>query len=218
MRRFLVVPLVFAAAACGGGGIPVVHRLSLEGQSPPEAAPAAPTGLPKEPPPPNSALAASPAWLRANSPIAWTCPQGWEEIQSTKPQRLVEFTIEQNGPGNAPLQFLILNGADDHPQARNASIARWQTFYREDQAQQTTVTEQNGVKVTKMRTHGEYEGQNAIGTGDVIKEANWTMICGFVEGPNGSIMFKVQGPDAVIKTHEARIDQLLASMKPSDKK
>jgi hypothetical protein len=180
--------------------------------------PATAPGLPKEPPPPESALAVSSAWLRANAPVAWTCPQGWEETQSTKPQRLVEFTLEQNGPGNSPVQFLILNGADEHPAARMASITRWQTFYREDEGQQTTTTEQNGVKVTRMRTHGEYEGQNAIGTGDVIKEANWTMICGFVEGPDGSILFKVQGPDAIIKTHQARIDQLLASMRTKDKK
>jgi hypothetical protein len=217
MRRFLFVPLLFAAAACGGG-IPVVHKLSLEGQSPEMPPEPAPTGLPKEPPPPNSALAASPAWLRANSPIAWTCPQGWEETQSTKPQRLVEFTLEQNGPGNAPLQFLILNGADEHPAARMASITRWQTFYREDIPPQETTTEQNGVRVTRIRVHGEYDGQNAIGTGDVIKEPNWMMICGYVVGPEGSIMFKVQGPEAVIKAHEPRIDQLLSSMRPKEKK
>jgi len=217
MRPFRLLPLLLVAA-CGGAGTPVVHRLSLEGQSPAPPPEPVTSGLPKEPPPPNSAMAASPAWLRANSPVAWTCPQGWEETQSTKPQRLVEFTLEQNGPGNAPVQFLILNGADDHPAARMASITRWETFYREDQAPQSTTTEQNGVKVTKMRIHGEYEGQNAIGQGDVIKEANWTMICGYVEGPDGSILYKVQGPDAIMKTHEARIDQLLASMRPKDKK
>lgn len=217
MRRFRLVPLLFVAAC--GGGMPVVHDLLISEQSPPAVAePATAPGLPKDPPPANSALAVSPAWLRANSPIAWTCPQGWEETQSTKPQRLVEFTLEQNGPGNAPVQFLVLNGADDHPAARMASITRWETFYREDTAPQTTTTEQNGVKVTKMRVHGDYEGQNAIGQGDVIKEANWTMICGWVEGPDGSILFKVQGPDAVIKAHEARIDALLASMRTKDKK
>src|SRR5262245_29110984 len=148
MRPFRLLPLLLVAA-CGGAGTPVVHRLSLEGQSPAPPPEPVTSGLPKEPPPPNSAMAASPAWLRANSPVAWTCPQGWEETQSTKPQRLVEFTLEQNGPGNAPVQFLILNGADEHPAARTASIARWQTFYREDLPQQTTVTEQNGVKVTR---------------------------------------------------------------------
>jgi hypothetical protein len=217
MRSVRLVPLLLVAAC--GGGVAVVHRVSLEGQSPPQAAESdLPKGLPKEPPPPNSAMAASPAWLRANSPIAWTCPQGWEETQSTKPQRLVEFTLEQKGPGNSPIQFLILNGVDDHPDARMASITRWETFYREDTAPQSTVTEQNGVKVTKMRIHGDYEGQNAIGSGDVIKEANWTMVCGWVEGPYGSILFKVQGPDAIMKAHDARIDQLLASMRPKDKK
>jgi hypothetical protein len=217
MRLLRVLPLLVVAAACGGH-VRTVHTLALEGQSPPEPAPPANAGGLKEPPPPNSAAADSPTWLRANSPIAWVCPQGWEETQSTRPQRLVEFTLEKNGPGNTPVQFLILNGADDHPAARMASITRWETFYHEDTAPQTTTAEQNGAKVTKMRIHGDYEGQNAIGTGDVIKEANWTMICGWVEGPDGSIMFKVQGPDAIIKAHEARIDQLLASMRPKDKK
>src|SRR5512146_415578 len=127
MRCLRLVPLLVLAAC--GAGMPVVHKLSLEGQSPPPPPePLTAPGLPKEPPPPNSALAVSPAWLRANSPISWTCPQGWEETPSTKPQRLVEFTLEQKGPGGAPLQFLVLNGADDHPAARMASINRWETF------------------------------------------------------------------------------------------
>ena len=44
------------------------------------------------------------------------------------------------------------------------------------------------------------------------------MIFGWVEGPAGSVMFRVQGPDAIIKANEGKIDQLLASMKPVEKK
>jgi len=58
----------------------------------------------------------------------------------------------------------------------------------------------------------------SLGASESVKEPNWTMIAGWVEGPNGSIMYRVQGPDAIINTHLAKIDQLLASMKPNEKK
>ena len=37
-------------------------------------------------------------------------------------------------------------------------------------------------------------------------------------GPNGSILFKLQGPDAIIKANEAKLDQHFASMKAAEKK
>jgi len=217
MRRLALLPILILVAACSEAPRHV-FRVPLEGQSPPE--PAMPTGpgVPIEPPAADTAAAVSPAWLRSNSPISWTSPAGWEEIQSTKPQRLVEFTLEKNGPGGAPIQFLILNGVDDHPTAKQASLTRWETFFHEDQAMQQTTTEHDGVRVTKFRVHGEFEGLPSLGNSESIKEPNWTMIAGWVEGPNGSIMYRVQGPDAVINANLTKIDALLASMKPNEKK
>lgn len=213
----LVFPLALLAAACGE--VRKVHQVSLEGQSPPAPPPpAAGPGVPMAPPPKGSALADSPSWLRQNSPIQWTCPPGWEEILSTKPMRLVEFNLDKGGDGKPPTQFLILNGADESPGAKSASFTRWQTYYREDQAPQTSMIDQNGVKGTRYRVHGEYDGPSPTMTGEMLKEPNWTMIYGYVEGPAGSIMFRVQGPDAVIESNMSKIDALLASMRPAEKK
>jgi hypothetical protein len=217
MRRLAFVPLVVLAAACGEAPRHTFQVL-LDGQSPPEPPkPAGPAALP-EPPKAGSAEAFSPVWLRANSPISWTCPPGWEEIQSTKPNRLVEFTIEKNGPGGAPVQFLVLNGVDEKPTAKQVNLTRWETFFHEDQPAQTTTSDHDGVRITRTRVHGEFEGQPSLGNSEVVKETNWTMIAGWVEGPSGSIMFRVQGPDAIINANLAKIDQLLASMKPNEKK
>jgi hypothetical protein len=221
MRRLAFVPiavLVTVLAAACSEAPRRTFRVSLDGQSPPE--PPKPTGpaAPPEPPAPDTAAASSPAWLRSASPISWTSPPGWEEIQSTKPQRLVEFTIEKNGPGGAPVQFLILNGMDDHPTAKQVNLTRWETFFHEDQALQQTTSEHDGLRVTRFRVHGEFDGQPSLGNSEAVKEPNWTMIAGWVEGPSGSIMFRVQGPDAIINANLTKIDQLLASMKPNEKK
>jgi hypothetical protein len=216
MRSLAFVPVLLALAACGEAPRRT-FKIPMEGQSPP-ASLEPPKPVIKEPPPPNSAMLDSPVWLRQNSPIAWTTPSGWEEIQSTRPQRIVEFTVEKDGPGKAPIQMVLLNGADDHPAARQASITRWETFFHEDTAPQTTTFEQNGVRVTKMRIHGDFEGQPVLGSSEMVKEPNWTLICGWAEGPAGSIMFKLQGPDAIVKAHEAKVDELLKSFKPAQKK
>lgn len=218
MRCLLLLPVLFLLAGCGEA--PRVRiKIELAGQAPEEPKPVATVpGLPKDPPPPNSALLDSPVWLRANAPVQWTCPAGWEEIQSTRPQRLVEFTVKKDGPGGAPVQFLVLNGADDHPAARQASITRWETFFHADRPTETTTNEHDGVKVVKMKVHGTFEGQPVLGSSETVNEPNWTMICGWVEGPDGSILFKFQGPDDIVQPNEAKADQLLASMKPRGKK
>ena len=218
MRRLPLFAVLFLAAACGESPR-MRFKPPLEGQSPPAPAELATIpGLPPGPPAPDSALLFSPVWLRANSPVQWTCPPGWEEIQSTKPQRIVEFTIEKNGPGNAPIQFLILNGADEHPRARQATFDRWETFFHADTAPSETPIDHDGLKGARKKVHGEYDGPPVLGASESIKEPNWTMIFGWVEGPSGSIMFRVQGPDAIIRANEAKVDQLLASMRPVEKK
>lgn len=216
MRRVSLLPLVALLAACGGGSQGRSFKPVMEGQSPP--APPAPTVVkPPEPPPPNSAAADSPSWLRSNAPVEWTVPPGWEAELSTRPQRLVEFTLEKNGPGNSPVQLVLLNGADDHPAAKQASLDRWETFFHEDMPRVSSTTEHDGLRITRFKVHGTYEGQPSLGNSQSVNEKDWSMDCGWVEGPSGSIMFKLLGPDAVVKPAEAKVDQLLASMRPRQK-
>jgi hypothetical protein len=216
MRALPLVLAFLALAACGGEGVRHQYVVSLDGQSPPEPPPPPPSDVPKEAPIANSAGAVSPAWLRANAPVEWTAPPGWDIVPSTKPTRLVECTLDPNGPGKAPVQFLVMYGGDDQPdpmKVKVASMTRWQTFFHEDQAPQTTNPDHDGLKIVRTRVHGEFQGQPSLGNSELINEANWTMIMGYVEGPNGSILFRMQGPDAVIKPNEGKLDQWLASLK-----
>ncbi len=216
MRVLPVVLAFLSVAACGGEAVRHTYKVSLEGQSPPEPPAPPPSDVPKEAPMANSAGTVSPEWLRANAPVEWTAPPGWDIQPSTKPTRIVECTLEQNGPGGAPVQFIVMYGGDDQPDPMKLKIAnftRWQTFFHEDQAPQTTHPDHDGLKIERTRVHGEFQGQPSLGNSELITEANWTMIMGYVEGPNGSILFRMQGPDAIIKANEAKLDQFLASLK-----
>jgi hypothetical protein len=216
MRVLPVVLASLALAACGGEAVRHTYKVSLEGQSPPEPPPPPPSDVPKEAPIANSAGSVSPAWLRANAPFEWTAPPGWTLEPSTKPNRLFECTLDPNGPGKAPVQFIILYGGDDQPdpmKLKNANFTRWQMSFQDDQAPQSTNPDHDGIKILRTRVHGEFKGQPSLGNSEMIDEANWTMIYGYFEGPNGSLMFRMQGPDAVIKPNEAKLDQFLASLK-----
>jgi hypothetical protein len=217
MRRLLLVPFIAILAACGESGR-MVHKVLLDGQAPPEPAAVDPATKPIEMPPANSAMLDSPAWLRQNSPVEWTVPPGWEQELSTRPQRLVEFTIEKNGPGNAPLQFLLLRGVDQGSGANQQNVDRWTAFFEQDTAPKMTTSERDGLRFTRWRVHGKFQGQIALGTGDPINEPNWTMLCGWVEAPAGSVLFKLVGPDATVAANESKVEALLASMKARQQK
>jgi hypothetical protein len=224
MRSVLVVPVLscvaLLVAACGGSEGPRrVYKVSLEGQSPAGGMEMPKSPILTEPPPPQSAAAMSPVWLRQNSPVEWTAPPGWTEEMSTAPGRIVEFTLEKTGPGGAPIQFVILTGGDAEAspaKVKQASFERAQLFYREDMAPQMFSSDHDGLRVTRYKIHGTFEGYPRIGASEPINEPNWTMHFGWVEGPTGSIMFKVQGPDAIMKPAEPKIEMLLNSMKPRE--
>jgi hypothetical protein len=220
MRPLPIVLALLALAACGSETPRRVYKVTLDGQSPPEP-PKPVSEAPPEPPPANSAGTVSPAWLRANAPVEWTAPPGWDIQPSTKPTRLVECTVDPKGPGGAPIQFLLMYGGDDQPdpmKVKTASMTRWQTFFHEDQAPQTTNPDHDGLRIVRTRVHGTFQGQPSLGNSETINEADWTMIMGYVEGPSGSVMFRLQGPDAIVKQHEGKLDQFLASLRPREPK
>jgi hypothetical protein len=218
MRRSWLVPLALFVAACGSEGEKHVYLPSFEGQSPPEPPPVVAEAPAKEAVK-GTAQEFSPAFLRSNAPVQWETPAGWVEEVSTKPQRLVEFTLERNGPGGAPVQFILLNGLDEYPGAKQKNLTKWETDFHEDIAPQTAQLEHDGLRISRWKFHGTYEGPIYSSNGaQMINEPNWTMICGWVEGPNGSVMFKLAGPDSIVKPAETKVDLLLASMKPREMK
>ena len=214
MRTAWLLSLLVLTAACGWDEGPrATYDPPLEGQSPPPPPPPPPAKPQDHPPAPGTAGVDSPAWLRANAPVEWTCPGGWEQEVSTRPTRLVEFTLEKNGPGGQPIQFVLLRGVDEKPGANEINVTRWMANFQYDSPPQQTTSEHDGVKVIKWKVHGRFQGYIAIGTGDPVDEANWTMYCGWIESPAGSLLYKVIGPDAIVKPAEAKVDQLLASMR-----
>ena len=216
MRVVPAVALLLVVAACGSETERHVYKVALEGQSPPEPVKPVNEG-PKEPPPVNSAGTVSPAWLRQNLPVEWTAPPGWDMEPSTRPTRIVECTLKVDGPGKSPVQFLILYGGDsetDPMKVKTATWGRWETFFKEDSAPQTTNPDHDGIRIVRIKVHGEFQGYPSLGNSEQIDEPNWTMIGGWIEAPNGSIMFRMQGPDDVIRPNEPKLDQWLSSLKP----
>ena len=216
MRAVHCLAFLVLAAACGSEAERHVYKVALEGQSPPEPV-KPPVEGPKEPPPVNSAGTVSPPWLRQNLPIEWTAPPGWDMQPSTRPTRIVECTLKEDGPGKSPVQFLVLYGGDaetDPMKVKTATWGRWETFFKEDSAPQTTNPDHDGIKIVRIKVHGEFQGYPSLGNSEQIDEPNWTMVGGWIEAPAGSVMFRMQGPDEVIRPNEAKLDQWLSSLKP----
>jgi hypothetical protein len=219
MRRALcLVPLLVLAAACSPEGPRKTYKPPMEGQSPPP-----PVKKPEDIPLPtptsaNSPVLDSPVWLRANAPVEWTCPAGWEQILSERPTRLVEFTILKEGPGKVPLQFLVLRGVDEKPGGNEYNVNRWAANFQIDSAPTMNSFETNGVKVIKWKYRGRYQGYIAIGSGEPVDEADWTMICGWIEAPAGSLLYKIVGPNDIIAQQEPKVDELLKSMRVREQK
>jgi hypothetical protein len=195
----------------------IVHKVPMEGQSPPAVV---------EPPKPvklappideKSAVVDSPVYLRQNSPVEWTAPPGWEQVESQRPTRIVEFTLDKNGPAGRPIQCVLLRGVDEKPEGNKFNVDNWGAYFQNDTAPVQKVWEVNGLKIVKWTYHGRFEGYPVIDMKDPVSEPNWTLYGGWVESPSGSVMFKMLGPDAVLQPNEAKLDALLNSMKPRAK-
>ena len=71
-----------------------------------------------------------------------------------------------------------------------------------------------GVQVTMIDTSGTYTGMGGPMSAESKPAASYRLIGAIVEGPGGSVFFKLTGPAKTIAAEQKNFEQLLASIQP----
>jgi hypothetical protein len=96
-----------------------------------------------------------------------------------------------------------------------ANMDRWiGQFQSKDPAKRDQRTVHN-LKVTTVDVSGAYAGMaGPMAKGNSGPKPNYRLLGAIVEGPQGSIFFKLTGPAKTIAQNQAAFDRLLASLGP----
>jgi hypothetical protein len=168
-------------------------------------------------------LAVSAASVMAESAagIRWTAPATWK-AEAARPMRAATYTIPLAAGDQGTAECVVNYFGPGQGGGVDANIDRWrgQVLGADGKPAATAKIDKRsgrGVPITVIDTAGTYTGMGGPMMGGSKPAAGYRLIGAIVEGPDGSVFFKLTGPAKTIAAQQKNFEQLLASIQVDKK-
>jgi hypothetical protein len=165
------------------------------------------------------ALVVSAASVLAESAagVRWTAPAGWK-TEAARPMRAATYSIPLAAGDQGIAECVVNYFGPGQGGGVDANIERWQGQGRgADGAPAASKIDKRtvrGIAVTLVDASGTYTGMGGPMMAGAKPAAGYRLIGAIVEGPGGSVFFKLTGPAKTIAAQQKSFEQLLASIQP----
>ena len=162
-------------------------------------------------------LAVSSGALMAESAagISWTAPAGWK-AQAPRPMRAATYSIAPVAGDSTGAECIVNYFGPGQGGGVDANIERWKGQVQEPDGrpavgkiEKRTV---RNVPITIFDSSGSYTGMGGPMAAASKPVPGYRLLGAIVEGPGGTVFFKLTGPAKTIAAQQTSFDQLLASI------
>lgn len=161
-------------------------------------------------------LAASAASVFAESAagVRWTAPATWK-AEAARPMRAATYSIPLAAGDQGAAECVVNYFGPGQGGGVDANIERWrgQVLGADGKPAVAKIDKRTGrgVPITVIDTAGTYTGMGGpMMAGKPVP--GYRLIGAIVEGPDGSVFFKLTGPAKTIAAQQKNFEQLLASI------
>ena len=164
-------------------------------------------------------LAASTASVFAESAagVRWTAPAAWK-TEAPRPMRAATYSIPLAAGDQGIAECVVNYFGPGQGGGVDANIERWrgQVLGADGKPAQAKIDKRTvrGIPITTIDSSGTYTGMGGPMSGGSKPAASYRLIGAIVEGPGGSVFFKLTGPAKTIAAEQKQFEQLLASIQP----
>jgi hypothetical protein len=163
-------------------------------------------------------FAASAAIVLAESAagVRWTAPASWKP-EAARPMRAATYSIAPAAGDQAGAECVVNYFGPGQGGGVDANIERWrgQVLGADGKPATPKIDKRTtrGIQITVIDASGTYTGMGGpMMAGKPV--AGYRLIGAIVEGPGGSVFFKLTGPAKTIAAQQKNFEQLLASIQP----
>jgi hypothetical protein len=148
----------------------------------------------------------------ADAGVSWSAPQRWA-VEPPRSMRLATYAIPASSGDAEGATCAVYYFGPGQGGTVDANMQRWTgEFQSAAQVKRTAQTVQ-GMKVSRVRAQGAYTSHGGSGMEAQGSKSDYALLGAIVEGPNGSIFFKLTGPVQSVNAAEEEFDGMLKSMK-----
>jgi hypothetical protein len=155
-------------------------------------------------------------WLAADSGagIKWTVPSNWKS-EAQRPMRLATYTIPPAAGDSDPGECGVYYFGQGQGGSVQANMDRWIGQFQSKEPAKRDQRTIHGLKVTTVDVSGVYSGMGGPNAQPgAPPKAGYRLLGAIVEGPQGSVFFKLTGPAKTVTQNQAAFDKMLASLSP----
>jgi hypothetical protein len=143
--------------------------------------------------------------------VKWGVPARWS-TQGERPMRVVTYTIPvAEGDAEASECAVFYFGGGQGGDV-DANLNRWASQFESTGAMTRGEKQVGGMKVTTVGIAGAYLAPSGPMMQSSGKKENYRLLGAIVEGPQGSIFFKLTGPARTVTAAEGEFSALVESL------
>jgi hypothetical protein len=147
--------------------------------------------------------------------IRWTAPAGWK-AEGPRPMRAATYSIAPAAGDTAGAECVVNFFGPGQGGGVDANVERWkgQVLGPDGKPANAKVGKRTvrGVPITIIDSSGSYTGMGGPMMASPKAVPGYRLLGAIVEGPGGSVFFKLTGPVKTVASQQKHFDQLLASI------
>ena len=148
--------------------------------------------------------------------VRWTAPASWK-AEAARPMRAATYSIAPAAGDQAGAECVVNYFGPGQGGGVDANIERWrgQVLGADGKPATAKIDKRTtrGIQITMVDASGMYTGMG----GPMMASKpvpGYRLIGAIVEGPGGSVFFKLTGPAKTVAAQQKNFEQLLASIQP----
>lgn len=169
-----------------------------------------------------SLLASAPASAQSAAGIEWKVPKAWQTGEA-RPMRVATYLLPAEKGDTEGAELGVFSFGVGQGGSVDANLQRWVAQFTQpdgkpsDKAAKIGHQKADGMPVTTIDLSGTYVssmGGPMMG-GEKVEKPKFRLLGAIVEGPQGSVFFKMTGPEKTVAANKKAFDALLKSLKKS---
>jgi hypothetical protein len=147
--------------------------------------------------------------------IRWTAPPGWK-AEAPRPMRAATYSIPASSGDSAGAECVVNYFGPGQGGSVEANVERWKGQIQGADGKPAPAKidkrTRGGVAITLVDASGSYTGMGGPMMASAKPVPGYRLLGAIVEGPGGSVFFKLTGPAKTIAAQQKHFEQLLASI------
>lgn len=143
--------------------------------------------------------------------VQWSVPKRWS-AQNASQMRAATYTIPAAEGDPEPAECPVFYFGNSQGGSVDANIDRWVGQFETANPPARSEQEVNGMKVTLVQIAGTYLAPAGPMMQSSGKKDNFRLLGAIVEGPQGSVFFKLTGPAKTVAECEGEFNAMVGSI------